>query len=102
MKFRLFPLGWSVNVTSQGRTSNYVRTRANTARSELPARTRADWSGPSERSVLCSQHFESSCFDIGSELAAGMGIQKRRKPRPDAVPTVFDLLNGLTRLVQVD
>ena len=53
-------------------------------------RTRANWSGPGEHSVLCSQHFESSCFEVDSELAAQMGIQKRRRLKPDAVPTLFD------------
>ena len=53
-------------------------------------KTRANWDGPSEHSVLCSQHFESSCFEVDSELAAQMGIQKRRRLKPDAVPTVFD------------
>ena len=40
-------------------------------------KTRANWDDPSEHSVLCSQHFESSCFEVDSELAAQMGIQKR-------------------------
>ena len=53
-------------------------------------KTIANWDGPSEHSVLCSQHFESSCFEVDSELAAQMGIQKRRRLKPDAVPTVFD------------
>ena len=53
-------------------------------------RTRAKWSGPSEHSVLCSQHFDSSCFEVDSELAAEMGIQKRRRLKPDAVPSLFD------------
>ena len=53
-------------------------------------RTRANWSGPSEHSVLCSQHFDSSCFEADSELAAQMGIQKRRRLKPDAVPTLFE------------
>lgn len=52
-------------------------------------RTRAKWSGPSEHSVLCSQHFDSSCFEESTELAAKMGIQTRRKLKPDAVPTLF-------------
>jgi hypothetical protein len=53
-------------------------------------KTRANWDGPSEHSVLCSQHFESSCFEVDSALAAQMGIQKRKRLKPDAVPTVFD------------
>ena len=53
-------------------------------------KTSANWDGPSEHSVLCSQHFESSCFEGDSALAAQMGIQKRKRLKPDAVPTVFD------------
>ena len=56
-------------------------------------KTRANWSGPSEHSVLCSQHFESSCFEVDSELAA----QKRRL-KPDAVPTLIDLRYSCLRL----
>ena len=53
-------------------------------------KTRANWDGPSEHSVLCSQHCDSSCFEVDSELAAQMGIQKCRRLKPDVVPTVFD------------
>ena len=53
-------------------------------------RTRAKRSGPSEHSVSCSQHFDSSCFEVDSELAAEKGIQKCRRLKPDAVPTLFD------------
>ena len=53
-------------------------------------RMRAQWSGPSEHSVLCSQHFDSSCFERDSELASQMGMQKRRRLKDDAVPTLFE------------
>ena len=53
-------------------------------------KTRVNWDGPSEHSVLCSQHFESSCFEVDSELAVQMGVQKRIRLNPDAVPTLFD------------
>ena len=52
-------------------------------------RTRAQWSGPSEHSVLCSEHFDSSCFEPDSELASQMGMQKRKRLKDDAVPTLF-------------
>ena len=32
-------------------------------------RTRAEWSGPSDHSVLCSDHFDSSCFEPDTKLA---------------------------------
>ena len=53
-------------------------------------RTRALWSDPSEYSVLCSQHFDSSCFEPDSELASQMDMQKHRKLKDDAVPTLFE------------
>ena len=52
-------------------------------------RTRAEWKGPTQNSVLCSEHFKSSCFEASYDLAAKMGLQKRRKLKPDAVPTIF-------------
>ena len=54
-------------------------------------KTRAQWSGPSEHSVLCSQHFDSSSFEPDSELASQMGMQKCRRLKDDAVPTLRDL-----------
>ena len=53
-------------------------------------RTRAQWSGPSEHSVLCSEHFDGSRFEPDSELASQMGIQKRRRLKADAIPTLFE------------
>ena len=53
-------------------------------------RTRAQWPGPSEHSVLCSDHFDVSCFEQDSELASQMGIQKRIRLKADAIPTVFE------------
>lgn len=62
-------------------------------------RTRAQWSGPSEHSVLCSQHFNSSCFEPDSELASQMGMQKRRRLKDDAVPTLFERPGPRTSLL---
>lgn len=53
-------------------------------------RTRADWKGPTQYSVLCCKHFESECFEPVSYLAAQMGLKLRRKLKPEAVPTVFE------------
>ena len=53
-------------------------------------RTRAKWSGPSEYSVLCSDHFTDSCFRPDSAIAASMGLHKPRTLKPDAVPTLFE------------
>ena len=51
-------------------------------------RTRERWS-TTDTSVLCSEHFEVDCFEVDSMLAEQMGLKKRRRLKPDAVPTVF-------------
>ena len=53
-------------------------------------RTRADWKDATEYSVLCSDHFTSNCFEEDSYIAAQFGIAKRKRLKPDAVPTIFD------------
>ncbi|XP_061663620.1 uncharacterized protein LOC133493804 isoform X4 [Syngnathoides biaculeatus] len=53
-------------------------------------RTRALWV-PHERSVLCSAHFEESCFDSRPALKASLGFEVRypRVLLDTAVPTIF-------------
>ena len=51
-------------------------------------RTRERWSA-TENSFLCSEHFEAECFEVDSMLAEQMGLKKRRRLKPDAVPTIF-------------
>ena len=53
-------------------------------------RTRAGWSGPTANSYLCSDHFSEDCFERDTLMAAKLGIQKRKKLKPDAVPTIFE------------
>lgn len=57
-------------------------------------RTREGWEGPSDYSVVCSEHFTSNCFEEDSAIAAKFGIQKRRRLKPNAVPTVFYRANS--------
>lgn len=53
-------------------------------------RTRAEWKGPSEHSVLCSDHFDEHSFEPDTAIASSLGIDKlRRRLKADAVPTVF-------------
>nr|XP_057941933.1 peroxynitrite isomerase THAP4-like isoform X2 [Doryrhamphus excisus] len=53
-------------------------------------RTRAKWM-PSNSSVLCSAHFEDTCFDASPQLkeSLGLGVYWRRVLLPSAVPTIF-------------
>ena len=50
-------------------------------------RTRAEWSGPSEHLVICSVHFNDDCFE--TNLAEKFGLEKRKRLKEDAVPTIF-------------
>ena len=56
--------------------------------------TRDGWKGPSDYSVLCSKHFTSDCYEGDSAIAAKFGIEKRRRLKPNAVPTVFLIHTG--------
>ena len=53
-------------------------------------RTRAGWSGPTANSYLYSDQFSEDCFERDTLMAAKLGIQKREKLKPDAVPTIFE------------
>ena len=39
-------------------------------------RTRADWKGATEYSVLCSEHFTSKCFEEDSFIVAQFGLTR--------------------------
>ena len=52
-------------------------------------KTRPKWGGPSDYSVLCSDHFTDDCFEPESLLAPKLGVEMRRKLKRDAVPTLF-------------
>lgn len=51
-------------------------------------RTRAQWKA-TDQSFLCSDHFTEDCFEVDSALAAQFGMKKRRRLKPDAIPTIF-------------
>ena len=38
---------------------------------------------------LCSDHFEADCFEEDSMLAEEIGLKKRKRLKPDAVPIIF-------------
>ena len=51
-------------------------------------KTRAQWK-PSDSSVLCSNHFTDDCFEPGFNIATQFGIEKARKLKPKAIPSIF-------------
>ena len=54
-------------------------------------RTRADWRGPTDNSVVCSEHFTPDCFSQLTKLKEGLGfkVQHRRVLNTSAIPTLF-------------
>ena len=52
--------------------------------------TRKDWLEPTATSVLCSAHFEPSCFDEQPNLMGSLGfnVRYRRVLKPGSVPTL--------------
>ena len=52
-------------------------------------RHRDKWE-PTQYSVLCSLHFEQSCFTADTILTQSLGIGKKKATlKPDAIPTLF-------------
>ena len=51
-------------------------------------RTCVQWTA-TKSSVLCSEHFTEDSFEVDSAITAMFGISKRRRLKPDAVPTIF-------------
>ena len=40
--------------------------------------------------MLCSKHFNDDCFEPDSKIAAMFGMQKAKRLKSGAVPTIFD------------
>ncbi|XP_064390936.1 uncharacterized protein LOC135338779 [Halichondria panicea] len=51
-------------------------------------RTRAQWKA-TDHSFVCSEHFTDDSFEIDSALASQFGLKKRRRLKPESVPTIF-------------
>ena len=51
---------------------------------------RVVWKGPTERSVLCSKHFEPHSFITeGVWYRDAVGIPAKKQLKPNAIPTIF-------------
>ena len=65
-------------------------------------RHRDKWE-PTKHSVLCSLHFEQSCFTSDTILVQSLGLGKKRPIlKPDAVPTLFTKPVTLKRKSEMD
>ena len=51
------------------------------------SKTRDKWKGPTASSVVCSDHFTQKSFE--DDLYQAFGIEKKRKLKPNAIPTIF-------------
>ena len=58
------------------------------AQNESGKITTTSWM-PSDYDVLCSQHFEDSCFTLQTQLTWGTDLEFPPRLLPDAVPTTF-------------
>lgn len=80
--------------------------------------TRADWHSPSEYSCVCGKHFTEDSFQPQS-LVSGiymiiiysyiynmyidkLGIKRKKLLLPEAVPTIFPIVNHYYKAVQID
>ena len=52
-------------------------------------RTRDSWKGPTKYSVVCSEHFSDDCFMEDYKLHHSFGMDRVRKLKDTAVPTIF-------------
>ena len=54
-------------------------------------RKRAEWTGPTAYSFICSEHFADDCFDTSCDVREqlGYGAKNSRNLLPNAVPTIF-------------
>ncbi|XP_061900366.1 uncharacterized protein LOC133648361 isoform X1 [Entelurus aequoreus] len=55
--------------------------------------TRAEWDGPSERSVVCSDHFHDSDFE-DEGLWLEFGMKRSKKLKPNAIPKIKSIFEG--------
>ena len=49
-------------------------------------RYRQDWEGPTDMSMLCSMHFEATCYDDETFLRESMGLPSKRRRLIVTVP----------------
>ena len=55
--------------------------------------TRAKWDGPSESSVICSDHFNDSDFE-DEGFWSEFGMKKLKRLKPNAIPKIKSTLKG--------
>lgn len=51
--------------------------------------TRADWPGPSQYTVICSEHFNEDCYEARFSLMKDFGIPANKCLRKGSVPSIY-------------
>eukprot|EP00105_Crassostrea_gigas_P001462 XP_011413654.1 PREDICTED: THAP domain-containing protein 10 [Crassostrea gigas] len=51
--------------------------------------TRADWTGPSQYTVICSEHFNEECYERQHFLLKDFGITTKKRLVPGSVPSIY-------------
>ena len=50
--------------------------------------TRADWTGPSQYTVICSNHFNPECYEKQCTLMVEFGISTKKRLVPGSIPSI--------------
>lgn len=51
--------------------------------------TRADWTGQSQYTVICSEHFNEECYERQHYLTKDFGIPTKKRLVPGSVPSIY-------------
>ena len=51
--------------------------------------TRADWTGPSQYTVICSNHFNPECYEKQCTLMVEFGIPTKKRLVPGSIPSIY-------------
>lgn len=51
--------------------------------------TRADWTGQSQYTVICSEHFNEECYERQHYLMKDFGIPTKKRLVPGSVPSIY-------------
>lgn len=50
---------------------------------------RADWTGPSQYTVICSEHFNEDCYERQHYLVRDFGIPTKKRLIPGSVTSIY-------------
>ncbi|XP_062608024.1 THAP domain-containing protein 10-like [Saccostrea cucullata] len=50
---------------------------------------KADWSGPSKYTVICSDHLKPDCYEVHFSLMQDFGIHTKKRLRQGSIPSIY-------------